>query len=64
MNDEKIVPQLMTVGKTSEYFGLTKSFLRTGISTGQINAIKVGRVWYIKVSDLQAQIDNGVTFHT
>ena len=60
MNEEKITPQLMTVGKASEYFGLTKSFL----STGQIAAIKVGRVWYIKVPDLQTQIDSGVTFHT
>ncbi len=64
MNEEKVIPQLMTVGKASEYFGLTKSFLRTGISTGQIAAIKVGRVWYIKVPDLQTQIDSGVTFHT
>ena len=42
MNEEKVIPQLMTVGKASEYFGLTKSFLRTGISTGQIAAISGG----------------------
>lgn len=64
MSERSAVPQLMTVGKASEYFGLTKNFLRTGIKTGQIAAIKTGRVWYIKVSDLQTQIDNGVTFHT
>ncbi len=54
------VPQFMTITEASEYFGVSKYFLRKGIREGSIAHTLLGNKYKIDVEALQRQMDYSV----
>ena len=50
--------KLLTVKQTAEYLQVNEQYVRDVIAIGQLEAVKLGRVWRIKESDIMTFLDN------
>lgn len=64
LNGYRTLPQLMSISDASEYFGVSRYYLRTGIKSGKIAHTVLGNKYMIDVFALQRQMDNKVDFYT
>ena len=51
--------KLLTTQEVADYLGLTQRTIYTYIQSGSLRAVKVGREWRIKESELEAFINRG-----
>ena len=51
--------KLLTTQEVADYLGLTRRTIYTYIQSGSLRAVKVGREWRIKESELEAFINRG-----
>jgi len=51
--------KLLTTQEVADYLGLTRRTIYTFIQEGTLRAVKVGREWRIKESELEAFISRG-----
>jgi len=51
--------KLLTTQEVADYLGLTRRTIYTFIQEGTLRAVKVGREWRIKESELEAFINRG-----
>ena len=51
--------KLLTTQEVADYLGLTQRTIYTYIQRGSLRAIKIGREWRIKESELEAFINRG-----
>ena len=51
--------KLLTTQEVADYLGLTQRTIYTYIQSGSLRAIKIGREWRIKESELEAFISRG-----
>ena len=51
--------KLLTTQEIADYLGLTQRTIYTYIQSGSLRAVKVGREWRIKESELEAFINRG-----
>ena len=51
--------KLLTTQEVADYLGLTRRTIYTFIQEGTLRAVKVGREWRIKESELEAFINGG-----
>ena len=51
--------KLLTTQEIADYLGLTQRTIYTYIQSGSLRAIKIGREWRIKESELEAFINRG-----
>jgi excisionase family DNA binding protein len=51
--------KLLTTQEVADYLGLTQRTIYTYIQSGSLRAIKIGREWRIKESELEAFINRG-----
>jgi excisionase family DNA binding protein len=51
--------KLLTTQEVADYLGLTRRTIYTFVQEGTLRAVKVGREWRIKESELEAFINRG-----
>ena len=51
--------KLLTTQEVADHLGLTQRTIYTYIQSGSLRAVKVGREWRIKESELEAFINRG-----
>ena len=51
--------KLLTTQEIADYLGLTQRTIYTYIQSGSLRAVKVGREWRLKESELEAFINRG-----
>ena len=51
--------KLLTTQEVADYLGLTRRTIYTFVQEGTLRAVKVGREWRIKESELEAVINRG-----
>jgi excisionase family DNA binding protein len=51
--------KLLTTQEVADHLGLTQRTIYTYIQSGSLRAIKIGREWRIKESELEAFINRG-----
>ena len=51
--------KLLTTQEVADYLALTQRTIYTYIQSGSLRAIKIGREWRIKESELEAFINRG-----
>lgn len=51
--------KLLTTQEVADYLGLTQRTIYTYIQSGSLRAVKIGREWRIKESELEAFINRG-----
>jgi excisionase family DNA binding protein len=51
--------KLLTTQEIADYLGLTQRTIYTYIQSGSLRAVKIGREWRIKESELEAFINRG-----
>ena len=51
--------KLLTTQEVADHLGLTQRTIYTYIQSGSLRAIKIGREWRIKESELEAFISRG-----
>ena len=49
--------KLLSVKEAAEYLGLKENTVREWLRSGALKGIKIGKSWRIKISDLEALID-------
>ena len=51
--------KLLTTQEVADHLGLTQRTIYTYIQSGSLRAVKIGREWRIKESELEAFINRG-----
>ena len=52
-------PQMATVKKAAEFFGVSPSYLRRLCKTGKITFVNTGHIWLINLDSLARYFDKG-----
>ena len=52
-------PQMATVKKAAEFFGVSPSYLRRLCKTGKITFVNTGHIWFINLDSLARYFDKG-----
>jgi excisionase family DNA binding protein len=59
MDDMKDMLKVYTINEVEEMLTVTRRTLYSYIKDGKLKAVKIGREWRVKHSDLQAFLDRG-----
>lgn len=52
--------ELWDIARVAAYLGVTERTMYNKVRSGELRAVKVGRLWRVRVSDLEAWLAGGV----